>query len=124
MNRKPVGEGGLEILKRIKLQNRSDHSIGHLNINSMRNKFESLKFLKSSTIDTLVVAETKLDCSFTASQFTMEDFHKPYRYDLNKNGGGLLVYIREGIPVKELKAHRFPNDTECGVIEINVKKKK
>ena len=82
-----------EILKRIKLKNRNGLTTGYVNINSKRNKFESLKLLTSSTI--LVVAETKLDCSFTTSQFTMEGFHKPYRYDRNKNGGGLLIHVRD-----------------------------
>ena len=49
---------------------------------------------------------------------------KPYRYDHNQNGGGLLIYARDRAPVKELKQHKAPDDIECGVIEIDLKKQK
>ena len=40
----------------------------------------------------------------------------------NRNGGGLLVIIREDIPCKELKSHSFAQDTEGIFIEINSRK--
>ena len=43
----------------------------------------------------------------------------------NANGGGLLVYVREKAPVKELKEYSFPlgieSSIECSIIEINLK---
>ena len=57
-------------------------------------------------IDILVLTETKLDSSFSSNQFILEGYSKPFRLDRNRNGG-LLVYIREDIPCKELKLHSF-----------------
>ena len=38
--------------------------------------------------------------------------------------GGILVYVRNGIPAKDLNEHHLPDDTECGFVEINMKEKK
>ena len=78
----------------------------------------------SETTDILVIAETKIDSTFPTSQFMIEGFMKPFRYDRNRNGGGLLIYVRERAPVKELTKYKTPNDIECGMIEINLKKQK
>ena len=43
---------------------------------------------------------------------------------INKNGGGLLVYARDGAPIKQLNSYKFPNDIEAIVIEINLRKQK
>ena len=78
----------------------------------------------SETIDILIIAETKVDDTFPTSQVLIEGFMKPYRYDRNQNGGGLLIHARERAPVKELKQYKDPADIEFGVIEINLKKQK
>ena len=64
-------------LKSIILSNKNELSIGYLNINSLRNKFISLKTIISESIDILVIAETKLDSTFTTAQFFIEGFQKP-----------------------------------------------
>ena len=76
--------------------------MGHLNINSVRNTFEALKYIKDNNIDLLLISETKLDDSFPTPQFQMKGFSVPYRYDRNGKGGGLLLYIREDIQSKLL----------------------
>ena len=48
-------------------------------------------------IDILMITETKLDDSFPASQFSIQDFRTPFRIDRNKNGGGILLYIMRNI---------------------------
>ena len=48
-------------------------------------------------IDILMITETKLDDSFPASQFSIQDFRTPLRIDRNKNGGGILLYIIRNI---------------------------
>ena len=62
-------------------------------------------------VDLVVVTETKLDPTFPTSQFSINCFTKPYRLNRNRNGGSVLIYIREDIPNKELKNH-FSNDIE------------
>ena len=36
----------------------------------------------------------------------------------------LLIYVREGVPFKELSFYKTPNDIECGIIEVTLKKQK
>ena len=69
----------------------------------------------------MALAETKLDGSFSQSQFDVTDF-KSYRADRNSNGGGLLCYVASDIP------HRVRNDVtsvvngiEYLIIEIKIK---
>ena len=54
----------------------------------------------------------------------LDGFHSPFRYDRNRYGGGILVYVKHGVPAKELKEYQLPDDIECGFVEINIKKKK
>ena len=49
--------------------------IGHININSIRNKFEILKSMLSEVLDVLMITETKLDDSFLEQQFHIESFN-------------------------------------------------
>ena len=72
----------------------------------------------------LTVAETKIDGTFTTSQFVLDGFSKPFRFDRNQHGGGLLIYVREDVPFKELSVYKPPNDIECGIIEISLRKQK
>ena len=108
--------------KRFRL--RKGFGIAYLNINFLGNKCELLKPIILDTIDILVIAETKLDNNFATSQFQVEGFNPPYRYDRNGNGGDLLIYIKDGIPVKKLIDYKTPDGIECGILEINMHKKK
>ena len=54
-----------------------------------------------------MVSETKLDDSFPEDQFLTEGFHSPFRFDRNRNGGGIMLYVREDIPTK-LLSYDFP----------------
>ena len=85
---------------------------GNLNINSLPNKFDQLKTLIQGKIDILVVTETKLDATFPDEEFMMEGYSKPYRMDRNRDGGGIIIYVREDIPSKQLKKHCFSGDIE------------
>ena len=71
-----------------------------LNINSIRNKFDSLVNIINNNIDILMISETKLHPSFATGQFHIHGFSEPYRLDGNGNSGGRLLYIREDIPSK------------------------
>ena len=97
--------------------------IAHLNINSLRNKFDSLSFMIENNVDILLISETKLDDSFPSGQFKICGFSMPYRYQKNSIGGGLLLYIRDDISTKLLK-HDFGTDIENLSAEINLRKRK
>ena len=89
-------------LRNFKIKNFNRLVIAHLNINSIRNKFESLTNIIQGNIDILVLTETKIDDSFPFQQFIISGFAAPFRLDRNADGGGILIYIREDIPSHEI----------------------
>ena len=98
--------------------------IGNLNINSVSNKFDQLKLLVRGKVDNLVIKEIKLDSTFPTSQFLIEGYSEPYRFDRNRNGGGVLIYAREDIPSKPLTDHKLPHYIEGIFVELNLRKNK
>ena len=80
--------------------------IGHLNINSIRNKFSSFKDLVLKETDICLLSETKIDDSFPNSQFFAEGY-RMFRKDRNKNAGGLILYVNEDIPGKLINSYNF-----------------
>ena len=87
----------LSKIREIRIGNQSKLIIGSLNINSIRNKYKQLKETVLKYIYILVVTEAKLDENFLESLFLMDGFPKPYRLDRNKNGGGIMIFIRHTI---------------------------
>ena len=73
-------------------------------------------------VDVLVL--TKLDDFFPKVQFLVDSFSEPYRYDKNKNGGGIMIYIRDNIPSKLSEKHKFHNDMEGLFVELTFRKVK
>ena len=93
--------------------------IAHLNINSMRNKFEMLKEVEGNKIDFLLISETKLDDAFPLNQFILEGFTPPYRFDRTTHGGCLMYFVRQDIPSKLLPNTDPSGNIENIVVEIN-----
>ena len=58
-------------LKAFCFKNPKNLTMGHLNINLLNNKFESIKPIISPNFDTFLVSETKLDKSFPNNQFSI-----------------------------------------------------
>ena len=56
--------------------------IGNLNINSISNRLDQLKCLVPVKVE-------------------------PYCFDRNRNGSGVLIYVREDIPSKTLPDHNY-----------------
>ena len=40
----------------------------------------------------------------------IDGFSEPYCFGRNRNGSGVLIYIREDIPSKLLAYHKLPHD--------------
>ena len=87
-------------LQKLKTENPLKIIFGHLNINSLRNKFEQLVDILNGSIDILMISETKIDDTFPTSQFLIEGFSEPYRLDWTSNGGGMMLFVRSHIPSK------------------------
>ena len=109
------------VLKRLRSNHPQQIIIGHLNINSIRNKFDIMKPMLMHDLDIFMVTETKLDDSFPVSQFNVEGFSTPFRLDRNKTGGRIILYIRSYIIASKLTSFTFPNDIEAFFVEINLK---
>ena len=112
------------VLENLKLKSNHRLVIGNLNVNSISNKFDNLKLIMQGNIDLLVITETKTDSTFPLNQFAIQGYSEPYRFDRNRNGGCVFIYVREDIPIKELKIHNTPENIESIFIEINLIKTK
>ena len=112
------------ILKNARLKHPKKVCLSHININSIRNKLDSLFEFTYGLVDFLAVSETKLDSSFPTGQFNLPGFRTPYRKDLSAKSGGLLVYVNSNIPSKVLKIPDCPSDIQVIPVEINLKKQK
>ena len=110
------------MLNILKINNINRIVIAHLNINSLRYKFDSLSDIVAGKIDILLISETKLDDSFPTSYFKIFGYSKPLRLDRTANGGGILLYIREDIPFKRLNNIVNPQKFECFFTEVKLGK--
>ena len=99
--------------------------VGQLNINSIRNKFDALCRIFKQKFDILLVSKTKIDDTFPLAQFCVEGYSTPYRLDRTRKGGGLLLYVRDDIPSKQIKLKFIENEAfQEFFVEINLRKKK
>ena len=73
--------------------------------------------------DIFLISESKLDSTFPNSQFKITGF-KIFRYDRNRFGGGLLLYVNEKIPSKFLDKHSISIDVELIAVEFRQNKHK
>ena len=110
------------MLKKTRIENINNGIIGNLNINSLPKKFDDLKALPTGMLDILTITETKLANTFPVSQFHIDEYSKPYRLDRNRNGGGIIIHVREDIPNRILTKHNFPDNIEDLFIELNFRK--
>ena len=109
------------LLQELRITCKDNVLIAYLNINSMRNKLTALKEVISDCIDILIIAETKLDESFPTSQLDITGYIPPLRVDRNQHGGGILIYIKEGIPAREISLlESTSKDIEAKALETNL----
>ena len=125
----PCGSGipnslDFRTLNSIAVRNKNRLILAHLNINSLRHKFDALKLNVRDRVDILVITETKIDVSFPDAQFTMEGYKPPIRMDRTAQGGGIIIYIREEIHSRLLGRIDSGNDDEGILLEINIRNNK
>ena len=86
--------GNSYLMKGYLIKNARNCIIGHLNVNSIRNKFDAIEcILNEGLVDIFAISESKLDDSIPLSQFSVNDF-SIHRKDRNKYGGGVVIYVR------------------------------
>ena len=114
----------LLVLENLKLKNNHRLVIGNLNINSVSNKLDNLKLIIQVKIDIIVITKTKTNSNFPLNQFAIQGYSKPYRFDRNRNGGGVFICVCEDIPSRELKSTILQRILKVFFTEINLIKTK
>ena len=87
----------------------------HINSNSIINKFDQLA-------NVLMISESKIDDSFPDSQFFLDGYSTPYRLDRKRNGGGIMLFVRNHIPSKMISIEKLP--IESFLIKSNLRKRR
>ena len=64
-----------------------------------------------------MITETKVDNSFPDGQFFLDGFGTPFRLDRHRNGGGIVLFIRNDIPAKVISTDDRPIESFC--VELN-----
>ena len=95
---------------------------GHLNINSLRNKREFLEPLIRNHFDIFLISETKLDFSFSGSEFTIPGY-RLFRKDRNQHRGGLIFYVNQDIPCKTINTFYFSKYSRSATFRNQFKEK-
>ena len=124
INPNTSNEADFTVTLRLNRSKYSKNIFSHLNINSIRNKFENLKEVTINHVDIFVLAETKIDKSFTTTQFIIEGFYKPLRLDISDKSGGLLVYARSHLQSPQLTKFETPSDIQAFPFEVNMRTEK
>ena len=117
----------LEKLRDARLTYLEQPLFAYLNINNMnninlRNKVILKEIVGCLRPDYLVISEMKLDDSFPSAQFNLPNYEIRATSDRNKNGGGLIEFVKKGLICKKLKIFE-PKESECICSEITVSKK-
>ena len=110
-----------DTLESLKAKNINKIIFGHLNINSVRNKIDGVRYIIGNNIDIFLISETKLNETFPEGQFLIDGYFPPYRKARPDKGGGVLFYVRDHIPSRLVNTE-ICSDIEAFVIEINLKK--
>ena len=108
-------------LKSLRIRNLNKIIVGHLNVNSIKNKFDFFAHQVQGNTDILMISETKLDENFSPGQFLLVGYGVPFRSDRDRTGVGILLFIRDDIPTKLLPMN---NNIEGFLLEINLSNKK
>ena len=101
-----------------------DLLIGNLNITPICSKFNQTKCLLKGKVDILTITQSKLDISFRTTQFLIDGYSKPFRFDRNRNAVGVVLYVREDIACRESRSNDFSNDIDEIINEPNLRKAK
>ena len=77
-----------------KIKKRNTGNSGSSKYKTLRSKFELMELFIYNAFGILLVSETKIDSSFTNSQFCL-DGCRMFRHDRNTSKGGLCMYVNE-----------------------------
>ena len=108
-------------IKQQRIEHAKNTIICHLNINSIRNKFDTLDEIVK-VFEIFRISESKLDNTFPINQCSIRGY-KVFGRDLNCSGGGLILYVDENIPCKPLIDHSVFSGLELIALELHQSKR-
>ena len=82
-----------------------------------------ISIIKDS-IDFLLITESKIDDTFPVGQFQIEGFSRPIRLDRTRNGGGMIIFIRDDLTCNELMPRVLFPELECTFLELRIRQSK
>ena len=77
-----------------------------------------LSSMAKDKMNILMVSETKLNSSFPETLFRIEGNAPSFRYERKSNGGGILLFVKEGVPAKIISITPL-KDFKGVFVEIN-----
>ena len=83
-----------------------------------KKSFESVQEIKD-TFGIFLISETKIDSSFTNSQFNISKY-RIFQKDLSNCGGELLFHIRQDLNCKMLQKYVIPVDFEILKLKLKI----
>ena len=105
---KSVNSISVRSIRDVRKRNLKRIILGHLNINSIRNKFDLLVDQIKGNADVMIISKIKLDESFPNGKFKIPGYALLCRrLDRNQFGGGIVVFVREDIPSRVLTLNKF-----------------
>ena len=78
-------------------------------------KLDLLAYVTAHSYDLIAVTETFLDGNIANSEFSSPSY-VVFRHDRNRHGGGVLILVRDSIPV----FRRFDLETGCELIWLQI----
>lgn len=106
-----------DLLNKKVLENLKGFRIAHLNITSVPKHIDQLRaYLVNKPIDIISVNETRLDDSIGNAEVDIQGYNL-YRKDRCRSGGGVAIYVRDLLNVKD-GSQFVPNSIEAVCIEI------
>ena len=106
-------------LKRTKSKPPKNLYFRHLNINSIRNKFDSVQEIIQNTFHIFLFTKTKTDSSFPSQQFSIPEY-QIFQKDRNAHEGGLLLYVNQHLNCKVLTNYPMRQDFEILILELKL----
>ena len=94
----------------------------HLNINSLLDKIDELRFIAEKSKPTIIgITESKIDETVSETEFHIKGY-TPIRNDRTRHGGGVVLYIKEGIGFN--RRDNFSSELENIFVDILLPKTK
>lgn len=96
----------------------------HINAQSINNKIDEFRVtFENSGVDIVCVSETWLNENTPDSLVSLKGY-KIYRADRKSHGGGVAIYVRQGIFCRLVSKSMVGESTEHLFVEINKKDEK